>query len=449
METCFFFTPGYRLLKQNICQDRLGTNIGKLENRRFYRLARERQAVSAAAVAAAKQKEAVEARAAEAAAAAEEAASLTRQTSAARRAEAEAEAEAARALALGLERSATIERAAAEAEEQRRRRRMFLLQGEQVGSPRTVWSARQMTDLSKAGLDQVVKGQPVTVLTQTGVWRDCRVVEREELRGAVKVHYEGFDPTWDEWLLPAECEERMKPRLRSAGTGSNDGRPGYHDGTALRMNQGAAAADAAADDDTAPSSPSMGLMVPTVSSVSSGSSDVFLTPRSTLSSDDGDPAAAAAQSEPEPEGSPAPVAGLDRMLEMGWGRQVAQSALAHAGGDVNAAVSLLLQGFNDTATDATPMAAASTVSHQPQSQQHQQHQQQQEGLSSPSDDDDLCTIRCGNATQSIAPFYVLCETPSSFIFTKTGSGQTQEENRVAAGCWQKRRLSPPASRGSP
>jgi hypothetical protein len=238
---------------------------------------------------------------------------------------------------------------------------MFLLQGEQVGSPRTVWSARQMTDPSKAGLDQVVKGQPVTVLTQTGVWR-----------------------------LP--------------GTGSNDGRPGYHDGTALRMNQGAAAADAAADDDAAPSSPSIGLMVPTVSSVSSGSSDVFLTPRSTLSSDDGDSAAAAAQSEPEPEGSRAPVAGLDRMLEMGWGRQVAQSALAHAGGDVNAAVSLLLQGLNDTATDATPMAAASTVSHQPQSQQHQQHQQQQEGLSSPSDDDDLCTIRCGNATQSMAPF---------------------------------------------
>jgi hypothetical protein len=71
--------------------------------------------------------------------------------------------------------------------------------------------AEDLLEKSKAGLDQVVKGQPVAVLSQTGVWRDCRVVEREELRG-VKVHYEGFDPMWDEWLLPAECDERMKPR---------------------------------------------------------------------------------------------------------------------------------------------------------------------------------------------------------------------------------------------
>ena len=72
--------------------------------------------------------------------------------------------------------------------------------------------AEDLIGKSKTQLDVVVKGQPVAVLSQTGVWRDCRVVEREELHGAVKVHYEGFDPMWDEWLLPAECKERVKPR---------------------------------------------------------------------------------------------------------------------------------------------------------------------------------------------------------------------------------------------
>ncbi len=72
--------------------------------------------------------------------------------------------------------------------------------------------AGDLLEKSKAGLDQVVKGQPVAVLSQTGNWRDCRVVERDELRGAVKVHYEGFDPQWDEWLGPADCERRMRPR---------------------------------------------------------------------------------------------------------------------------------------------------------------------------------------------------------------------------------------------
>ncbi len=72
--------------------------------------------------------------------------------------------------------------------------------------------AGDLLEKSRAGLDQVVKGQPVAVLSQTGNWRDCRVVERDELRGRVKVHYEGFDPMWDEWLEPADCEKRMRPR---------------------------------------------------------------------------------------------------------------------------------------------------------------------------------------------------------------------------------------------
>lgn len=81
--------------------------------------------------------------------------------------------------------------------------------------------AGDLLEKSKAGFDQVVKGQPVSVLSQTGNWRDCRVVERDELRGAVKVHYEGFDHVWDEWLGPADCEKRMRPRTVVSVLGSD------------------------------------------------------------------------------------------------------------------------------------------------------------------------------------------------------------------------------------
>ena len=56
--------------------------------------------------------------------------------------------------------------------------------------------AGSLQEKLSARIDAIVKGDPVQVLSQTGVWRDCRVVEREELHGAVKVHYEGFDPMW-------------------------------------------------------------------------------------------------------------------------------------------------------------------------------------------------------------------------------------------------------------
>lgn len=53
------------------------------------------------------------------------------------------------------------------------------------------------------------------MLSQTGVWRECRVVEKgDAIHGAIKVHYEGFDSQWDEWLLPDEVVRRVRWRIK-------------------------------------------------------------------------------------------------------------------------------------------------------------------------------------------------------------------------------------------
>jgi hypothetical protein len=48
------------------------------------------------------------------------------------------------------------------------------------------------------------------VLSGTGVWRECRLVGRDSVHGAIRVHYVGFDAQWDEWLLPEECALRLR-----------------------------------------------------------------------------------------------------------------------------------------------------------------------------------------------------------------------------------------------
>ena len=52
----------------------------------------------------------------------------------------------------------------------------------------------------------VGKGGKVMVLSQSKNWRACTIVDSDAMR--VKIHYDGFNPAYDEWL------ERDSPRIR-------------------------------------------------------------------------------------------------------------------------------------------------------------------------------------------------------------------------------------------
>eukprot|EP01052_Picozoa_sp_SAG31_P001512 SAG31_NODE_50_length_30520_cov_89.906712_33_plen_649_part_00 len=56
---------------------------------------------------------------------------------------------------------------------------------------------------------QFENGQPVKVRSKTYIWRDAVIVDSNEARRVVLVHYSGFDRQFDEWISEHDCSERV------------------------------------------------------------------------------------------------------------------------------------------------------------------------------------------------------------------------------------------------
>ena len=72
-----------------------------------------------------------------------------------------------------------------------------------------------------SSVDAFPVGRSIQVLSSTGQWRVCTVVQsdhRRQRRPSIKVHYAGFDPKYDETIDLAREAHRLKREPTAAGT---------------------------------------------------------------------------------------------------------------------------------------------------------------------------------------------------------------------------------------